>query len=481
MVAARRAAARIVDTLTEHDRFAVLAFDNSVETPATLPAGLVPGSDRNRFRAVEFLAALSARGGTELSEPLGRALALLGADDPGRDRVLVLVTDGQVGNEDQLLRAHGPALGRAAVRVHTVGIDQAVNAGFLGRLAGIGGGRCELVESEDRLDEAMAQIHRRIGAPLVTDARLELQGIDPVPGSLTPARLPDVFAGVPYLVRGRYRAGRGPGHAGPPCRGRPGGQRPRRDALRHQRRRCDARRTCGSRRVGAGPAAGPRGRVRDRRRRASLRRDRTDREELEREIVATSLRFGVLCRFTAFVAVDERVVTDGSASRSIVQPVSLPNGWDGWHPLVVGVRAAASAPAQAGILRAARASMSFEPMSSEEEAPAGFPTPMPRSRRRPPQAPPSPAAGRPGDALLHQLLRTEARRLRALTAEPGYRRREALLDLGSRLAGLHGRDADPRWRELLDLLRPERVAGEPVDELTRRVLELLEALTGSGA
>ena len=106
----------------------------------------------------------------------------------------MLVTDGQVGNEDQLLTARGPALGRAAVRVHTVGIDQAVNAGFLGRLAGIGGGRCELVESEDRLDEAMAQIHRRIGAPLVTDARLELQGIDPVPGSLTPARLPDVFA-----------------------------------------------------------------------------------------------------------------------------------------------------------------------------------------------------------------------------------------------------------------------------------------------
>ena len=60
MVAARRAAARIVDTLTEHDRFAVLAFDHSVETPATLPAGLVPGPDRNRFRSVEFLAALSA-------------------------------------------------------------------------------------------------------------------------------------------------------------------------------------------------------------------------------------------------------------------------------------------------------------------------------------------------------------------------------------------------------------------------------------
>ena len=367
------------------------------------------------------------------------------------------------------------------MRVHTVGIDQAVNAGFLGRLAGAGGGRCELVETEDRLDEAMAQIHRRIGAPLVTDARLELQGIDPVPGSLTPARLPDVFAGVPYLVRGRYRAGGGQDMLARRVVAVLGGNAPDGTPFATS---ADAV----TRAEPAVRAAWARGRLRDLEdafvTAAGAHHSvgvRTDREELEREIVATSLRFGVLCRFTAFVAVDERVVTDGSAPRSIVQPVSLPNGWDGWHPLVVGVRAAASAPAQAGILRATRASMSFEPMSSEEEAPAGFPTPMPRSRRRPPEAPPSPAAGRPGDALLHQLLRTEARRLRALTAEPGYRRREALLDLGSRLAGLHGRDTDPRWRELLDLLRPERVAAEPVDELTRRVLELLEALTGSGA
>lgn len=48
MVAARRAAARIVDTLTEADRFAVLTFDSVVEHPADLPPGLVDGTDRHR-------------------------------------------------------------------------------------------------------------------------------------------------------------------------------------------------------------------------------------------------------------------------------------------------------------------------------------------------------------------------------------------------------------------------------------------------
>ena len=61
MVAARRAAGRIVDTLTSADRFAVLTFDHQVERPAGLPSGLVGASDSNRYRAVEHLASATAR------------------------------------------------------------------------------------------------------------------------------------------------------------------------------------------------------------------------------------------------------------------------------------------------------------------------------------------------------------------------------------------------------------------------------------
>jgi hypothetical protein len=54
-----------------------------------------------------------------------------------------------------------------------------------------------------------------------------------------------------------------------------------------------------------------------------------DRTALEREIVSTSLRFGVLCRFTAFVAVDRsEVVNSGGQVHGIVQPVEQPSGWE---------------------------------------------------------------------------------------------------------------------------------------------------------
>ena len=136
-----------------------------------------------------------------------QAVALLA--DAGRGTgSLVLVTDGQVGNEDQILERLGARL--TGVRVHTVGIDRAVNAGFLGRLAGLGGGRCELVESEDRLDEAMEHIHRRIGAPLVTDLSLSADGLDLVPDTVSHARLdlPGRPAHRPRPLPGRAPAGR---------------------------------------------------------------------------------------------------------------------------------------------------------------------------------------------------------------------------------------------------------------------------------
>ena len=56
MVAARRALARMVDTLTDHDRFTVLAFDDAIETPPGAGQALVAATDRQRFQAVEFLA-----------------------------------------------------------------------------------------------------------------------------------------------------------------------------------------------------------------------------------------------------------------------------------------------------------------------------------------------------------------------------------------------------------------------------------------
>ncbi|MGW6447241.1 VIT domain-containing protein [Lentzea sp. NPDC055074] len=444
MVAARRAAARIVDTLTADDTFSVITFDDRVERPSELGSGLVTATDRHRFRAVEHLAAVRARGGTEMYEPLRQGLSALADAGPGRDPVLVLVTDGQVGNEDQMLRDIGPLINRT--RIHAVGIDTAVNAGFLGRLAAAGAGRCELVESEDRLDEAMTHIQRRIGAPVVTDVVVS-------PGSDLP-RLPTaVYPGVPLVAFGRYR-GAAPESYTVRGRSRDGAEWQETVAVREH----------------TSPA------VRSQWARAALR-DLEDRysagdRTLESSIVETSLRFGVLCRFTAFVAVDERVVSDGSVHR-VVQPVEQPAGWE---PQAPGAPMfAGGAPAFA----AAPAPFAAAPASFDAAMPPPAPQAM-RSRSAPRGAAPKqapiaapgsmPPAVEPAD--LREVVTREIGRLEQDAALPSWERRDLLADLASRLGILVAGRTGPAYEPVRALLA-EITAGGDVDRLWERTLEVL--------
>jgi Ca-activated chloride channel family protein len=437
MVAARRAAARIVDTFGSADRFAVLAFDHGVETPA---GALVAGTDRNRFRAIEFLAGLTARGGTEMLSPLRQAATWLSASGD-RDKAIVLVTDGQVGNEDQILQSLAPFL--FGVRIHTVGIDTAVNKAFLERLAGLAGGRCELVESEDRLDEAMRHINQRIGRPLVTDLRLVADGLSVDTSTIAPAVLPDLYPGAPVVITGRYH---GEHSGGVTVTGR-------------------AADTSWQTSVVASPsehqglrAIWARAHVRDLEDRY-VTASYADHDALERQIVAVSLKFGVLCRFTAFVAVDDRLVNKGGVVHRVTQPVELPQGWQ--MPV---------AP-QAAVCTAMSASAPPPPM----------PQPAGKARQRtagPMERAPLSAIIPALPVALHTFARQALDRLRAAANRPLAERTRLLAELSAELVAVLDRvpglpsdtmtqlrdlaarlaspvfDVDSEWQSAVDILEP---------------------------
>lgn len=340
MVAARRAAGRLLDALTDRDRFGLILFNNELEEPAPSAGQLVPATDRARFRAVEFLARVEARGGTEIAPALTRALQYFPSPpDPDRERILLFVTDGQVGNEDQLLRQVQQHARHC--RIFAVGIDRAVNASLLERLASYGGGHCELVESEDRLDEVLRAVHRRLGAPLLTDVRLEPALEDLAPDAA------DLFPGVPLRLGGRFA---GPAPTRVTVTGRTAEGQPFRQTLTPVETCDSAMRTLWAR-----------ARVLDLEHRFAAGHHEPG---LSDAITAFSLRYGVLCRFTAFVAVDRaEVVNPGGERRQEIQVVEPPSGW----AMPLGVRAAPSfASASRGVCAdadfeiASRADLSLE-------------------------------------------------------------------------------------------------------------------------
>jgi Ca-activated chloride channel family protein len=325
MVAARRAVGRMIDTLLDQDRFAVLAFDDAIDRPPHAKDGFLPGTNQQRWRMLEWLGSIDARGGTEMGAALQEAMRLFAEDSgdrasPGepaapRQRILVTVTDGQVTGEDAILRRLAKASDEVAPRIFTVGIDRAVNAGFLRRLADLGLGDCELVESEDRLDEAMDRIHRLIGTPVLTQVRVEPLNAKWLADSLAPGRWPDLFVDRPVTVYGRHHSRDG--------------------TVRLRVRAVDAAGNPWQEEVRGRPAPAEvltsiwgRAKLRDLEDQYASGQTR-DATKLMQEIVAVSLESHVLSRFTAYVAVDRsEVVNQGGQQQRIVQPVEMPDGWE---------------------------------------------------------------------------------------------------------------------------------------------------------
>lgn len=360
IVAARRAAARIVDALGVADRFAVLAFDHVVESGPTprddTPAGLRPGTDRDRFAAGVWLGELAARGGTELAAPLHRAADLLSDPDPSRDRVLVLVTDGQVGNEAAILHTLTTRLG--GVRIYALGVDQAVNATFLRNLATLGGGRCDLVDSEDDLDRVLQQLQRRIAPPLAQALAVTAEGIELTPGTATPTA-PDLFPAGPTVLTGRWTTAgaaapervtftvTGQDRAGNLVEWRPAVHRVDTDA--------DALRTTWAR-----------GRVAEAENAFDAHGGPTA------PIVELSLAHGVLSRFTAWLAVGPGGVIGETVT--VAQPVPQAAGW------ARSSRGGFAGPIRRGLHAGLLGAAGTMPaaMSAAMPAPAHFAAPVPR-------------------------------------------------------------------------------------------------------
>jgi len=162
----------------------------------------------------------------------------------------------------------------------------------------------------------MAKIHRRIGMPIATELSLRASGLDVEADTVSPAKLPDVYAGAPVTILGRYR-GRAGASATLDVTGTTLGE-----PLAVTIARTDQP---------AASALAPswaRARIRDLEDRYA-----SGSRGLESEIVTTSKRFGVLSRFTAFLAVDRSVVVNaGGRLVQTIQPVDAPSGWGGGPP-----------------------------------------------------------------------------------------------------------------------------------------------------
>ena len=148
-------------------------------------------------RARRWVAGLQANGGTEMLGAL--TLALEGDAGEQAVRQVVFMTDGQVGNEDQLFRFIHERLGRS--RLFTVGIGASPNAHFMTKAAQFGRGTYTYIGSPTEVAEKMGALFRKLERPVLADVAVDWRGRADV--EAWPARVPDLYAGEPLMLVAR--------------------------------------------------------------------------------------------------------------------------------------------------------------------------------------------------------------------------------------------------------------------------------------
>jgi Ca-activated chloride channel family protein len=183
---AREVAAALVESLSERDRLELIGF--SLEAFRFRPEP-VPATPAMRAEALEWLGKLEAGGGTEMGAGLQEALRGM---RPGAQRQVVLVSDGLVGFEQEMVSVVRGGLPRGC-RLHSVGVGSAPNRSLTAALARAGGGVELLVGLDEPAREAADRLLAHTARPLAVDVDVEGSALR----ARAPERLGDILAGAP--------------------------------------------------------------------------------------------------------------------------------------------------------------------------------------------------------------------------------------------------------------------------------------------
>ena len=177
--------------LQPNDRFNVIRFDNTMDV---LFPDVVSADNEHLARANAFVTALQAAGGTEMIPPMRAALTDHHADG-NTVRQVVFLTDGCIGNEQQLFDTITSMRGRS--RVFMVGIGSAPNSYLMTRAAELGRGTFTHIGSVEQVESRMRELFGKLESPAVTQLSVTFSDTK---ADMTPDMLPDLYRGEPLVL-----------------------------------------------------------------------------------------------------------------------------------------------------------------------------------------------------------------------------------------------------------------------------------------
>ena len=298
----KRAVKRCIMKLDANDTFQVIRFSDSASQFSSEP---LPATDENVKKALRYIDRLDDGGGTMMIKGINAALDF--PHDENRLRFVSFMTDGYIGNEDEILAVIGKKLGSS--RIFSFGVGTSVNRYLIDRLAAFGRGAVAYVGLDESAGEKVDQFYERIAYPALTDIEIDWDGMKV--SDVYPRHIPDVFVGRPVMITGKFQ---GSGNQSIRITGRAGTAR-----LSYS---IDVALDGKDSQHPAITSMWARWKIKDL---SSM--EISDRSyELKDEVINTSIDYNLLCRYTAFIAVDTSDKTAGDHGVTVKIPVPVPDG-----------------------------------------------------------------------------------------------------------------------------------------------------------
>lgn len=289
----------LTTTLRPEDSFNMLLFAGANELLSTKSLSATKG---NIDKAVNFLERARGNGGTRLLNALDQALAL--PHDRDRSRSLVLISDGFIDAEAKVFdliknKASG-------TNIFPLGVGSSVNRHLIEGLSHFAGNDHFIVSHSTETDEAKERFRKSISTPVLTNIQLKADGIALT--DLLPARQPDLFAGQPLSLVGKWT-----GQAGTiTMTGTTGNGQKISQSFTITPKETNP----------SLPVLWARAKVRELSDFATL----TERESETAEVTKLGLKYQLLTPFTSFVAVAPKARENKADSFAIKQAQPLPQG-----------------------------------------------------------------------------------------------------------------------------------------------------------
>lgn len=192
MQQAKFALSSAIDNLTINDTFNLIDFDSTANMlwPQSRPVQQI-----NKGEALEYVANLVADGGTEIMSALQLALGRQQKKSNSEYvRQVIFITDGSVGNEQQLFEYIHQNIQQS--RLFTVGIGSAPNSLFMSEAARMGKGTFTYISSVENVQANMQNLFDKLQNPVLTDLLVNFSH----DVSFYPQQLPDLYQGEPILI-----------------------------------------------------------------------------------------------------------------------------------------------------------------------------------------------------------------------------------------------------------------------------------------